>query len=232
MQSTWFNVRLKAHCMAVLTHLQRMSYDTSSWFYTSASTRCFLYLMSLYIGSKPPEISEHMNFMKIFYVPFFVDILLLVCRAVPLFLLTHRCRSGGPCRYLEHVRQKLRKFSRDLWKKRFQLKKWNFVKIFQPHFELHFFLIFWAESFFQKLSENILCTLRMCSRYLQGFCDIVLCFSKKIVAARHTNQIICQEKWKQLRFWKNEAQNAVGIFWQNFIFWVETFFQRSLEMFL
>ena len=178
MQSTWFNVRLKAHCMAVLTHLQRMSYDTSSWFYTSASTRCFLYLMSLYIGSKPPEISEHMNFMKIFYVPFFVDILLLVCRAVPLFLLAHRCRSGGPCRYLEHVRQKLRKFSRDLWKKRFQLKKWSFVKIFQPHFELHFFLIFWAESFF-KSSQKIFCALYECVQGIYKVCVIQLFASVK-----------------------------------------------------
>ena len=31
---------------------------------------------------------------------------------------------------------------------------------------------------------------------------------------------------------KNEAQNRVGIFWQNPIFWAETFFQRPLENFL
>ena len=40
------------------------------------------------------------------------------------------------------------------------------------------------------------------------------------------------KKWKKLRFWKNEAQNRVGIFWQNPIFWAETFFQRPLENFL
>ena len=38
-----------------------------------------------------------------------------------------------------------------------------------------------------------------------------------------------EKKW---RFWKNEAQNRVGIFWQNPIFWAETFFQRPLENFL
>ena len=55
---------------------------------------------------------------------------------------------------------------------------------------------------------------------------------KKIVTARRTNQILCQEKWKKLRFWKNESQNRVGIFWQNPIFGAETFFQRTLENFL
>ena len=32
-----------------------------------------------------------------------------------------------------------------------------------------------------------------------------------------------------MRFWKNEAQNQVGIFWQNSIFGGETLFQRPLE---
>ena len=67
---------------------------------------------------------------------------------------------------------------------------------------------------------------------MKGPPNLVLYVSKKIVTARHTNQIICQEKWKKLRFWKNEAQNGVGIFWQNPIFWAETFFQRPLENFL
>ena len=75
-------------------------------------------------------------------------------------------------------------------------------------------------------------TLRTCSRYLKGLPNLAFCVSKKIVTARRTNQILCQEKWKKLRFWKNEAQNRVGIFWQNPIFWAETFFQRPLENFL
>ena len=80
--------------------------------------------------------------------------------------------------------------------------------------------------------SSVFVTLRTCSKYWKGPLNLVLCVSKKIVTAQHTNRIICQEKWKKLRFWKNEAQNRVGIFWQNPIFWAETFFQRPLENFL
>ena len=80
---------------------------------------------------------------EIFLRTFFADILLLVCRAVQLFLLTHRCRSGGPCRYLEHVRQKLRKFSRDLWKKKVSTQKMKFCQNIPT--------TFWA-SFFQNIN--------------------------------------------------------------------------------
>ena len=52
------------------------------------------------------------------------------------------------------------------------------------------------------------------------------------MTAWRTNQILCQEKWKKLRFWKNEAQNRVGIFWQNPIFLGWNFFQRPLENFV
>ena len=168
----WFKVRSKDHVMAVLTHLQQMSYNTSSWFYTSASTRCFLYLMSLYIGSKPPEISEHMNFMKIFYVPFFVDILLLVCRAVPLFLLAHRCRSGGPCRYLEHVRQKLRKFSRDFWKKKSFNSKNEVLSKYSNHILSFISFSFFELKVFFKSSQKIFCALYECVQGIYKVCVI------------------------------------------------------------
>ena len=62
----------------------------------------------------------------------------LVRRAVTIFLLTQRDRSGGPFRYIEHVRKANRKLSRGLWKK-FQPKKRGVVRIFQPDFKLHFF---------------------------------------------------------------------------------------------
>ena len=92
-------------------------------------------------------------------------------------------------------------------------------------------LIFWAETFFQRPLENFLLALRTCSRYLKGPLNLALCVSKKIVTTRRTNQILCQEKWKKLRFWKNEAQNRVGIFWQNPIFWAETFFSKASRKF-
>ena len=90
---------------------------------------------------------------------------------------------------------------------------------------------FFGLKLFSKASRKFLLTLGTCSRYLKGSLKLTLCVSKKIVTARRTNQILCQEKWKKLRFWKNEAQNRVGIFWQTPIFWTETFFQRPLENF-
>ena len=84
--------------------------------------------------------------------------------------------------------------------KKFQLKTWAFVRIFQPHFELHFFLIFFAEDFFQRPLENFLWTLRPCSRYLKGFSNLADCVSIKIVTTRHTKRIIWQEKQKNWDF--------------------------------
>ena len=49
-----------------------------------------------------------------FFLHFFANIFLLVCRMVMIFLLTQRTKLGGPFRYLEHVRQANRKFSRGL----------------------------------------------------------------------------------------------------------------------
>ena len=51
------------------------------------------------------------------------------------------------------------------------------------------------------------------------------------MTVRHTNEIICREKWKKLRFLKNEAQNEDRIFWQNLIF-SKSFFEKPLETFL
>ena len=39
-------------------------------------------------------------------------------------------------------------------------------------------------------------------------------------------------KGKKLRFCKNEAQNGVGIFWQNLILWAETLFWKASRKFL
>ena len=72
----------------------------------------------------------------------------------------------------------------------------------------------------------------MCWRYLKGLANLELCVSKTIMTARHANQIICQEKWKKLRFCKNEVENGVGIFWQNLILWAETLFWKASRKFL
>ena len=68
---------------------------------------------------------------------------------------------------------------------------------------------------------------------MKGPPNLILYVSKKkIVTARHTNQKYVRKSEKSWDFEKNEAQNGVGIFWQNPIFWAETFFQRPLETFL
>ena len=64
----------------------------------------------------------------------------LVRRAVTIFLLTQRARLSGPLRYLQRCRTAYETFSRGIWKK-FQLKTWGFVRMFQPDFELQFFKI-------------------------------------------------------------------------------------------
>ena len=79
---------------------------------------------------------------QVFFCVFFANIFLLVCRMVTIFLLTQRTRLGGPFRYLEHVRQANRKFSRGLWKK-VSAQKMGFCQNIPTRF--------WA-SFFQNLN--------------------------------------------------------------------------------
>ena len=127
-QSTWLNVCLKAHIIKVLTHFQRMSYDIFSLISRAVIRWCILLVGAVYIVSKLIEISEHMNFMKTSHAPLFVDILLLVCRTFPIFLLRQRSRSGGPCRYLTHLRKVHTKCSRGLWKRKVSAKKMRFCQ--------------------------------------------------------------------------------------------------------
>ena len=42
----------------------------------------------------------------------------------------------------------------EAFEKKFQSKKWGVVRIFQLDFDLHFILIFWAETFFKKASRK------------------------------------------------------------------------------
>ena len=64
-----------------------------------------------------PSFFQNLNFFH-----FSWHIIRLVCRAVTIFLLTQKARSGGHLRYLEHVRKVQRKFSRRIWKKNFRPK--------------------------------------------------------------------------------------------------------------
>ena len=53
-----------------------------------------------------------------------------------------------------NVLVKLTKNFIETFEKKFQLKVLGFVRIFQPHFEIHFFLMFWDEMFW-KSSRNV-----------------------------------------------------------------------------
>ena len=57
----------------------------------------------------PKAVAKNELFFKVS-----VNIFIMVCRTVPIFLLKQRARLGGPSRYLEHVRKVCRKFSRDI----------------------------------------------------------------------------------------------------------------------
>ena len=129
--------------------------------------------------------------------------------------------------YLSDTPKKVLKVHRNVFKslwKKFQFKRWRLFRIFQLLFWAFFLIFFLRWHFFQRPLKSFLWTLRTFSVYLKGPSDLNLYPSKKIVTTRQTNQVICQKKWKKLRFWKNEAQNGVGIFWQNVTFWAETFF--------
>ena len=104
---------------------------------------------------------------------------------------------------------------------------WNIPISFWASFLSHFV----SRNFFQGLLKYFLWTSRACLRYLKGLSNLALYVSKKIATARHTNQIICKEKWKKLIFSKNEAQNGVRIFWQIVMFWAETFFSKASRKF-
>ena len=143
------------------------------------------------------------------------------------FLLTQRSRLGGLFRYLVHVRKVDETFLGAL-EKNFSTKIEK--EIFGLYFELHFLIIFWAESFFHRtLTVKIFSWLY---EHVQGIWKVrlTLIFAsvKTIMTIWLTNRIICQEKWKKLRFWKNEAQNQVGIFWQNFFGGDWNFFFKDL----
>ena len=165
-------------------------------------------------------------FQNLNFSHFSCHIIWLACRGVTIFLLRQRSRSGGPLRYPNMFLKSTENVVDAFEKKQFQFKIRCFFRTSQLLFWA-FFLIFWADTSFQRHLKYFLWTCRTCSGYLRGSLDVDLYFSKKIVTARHANQIICQEKWEKLRFWKNDSQNGDRIFWQNLMFWAESFFSNS-----
>ena len=68
---------------------------------------------------------------------------------------------------------------------------------------------FWLKTFFQRLLENFLSVVWSCSIYLEACLTSYLYARKKSRVIRHVKQIIWQETYKSLDFWKIHSQNRV-----------------------
>ena len=91
---------------------------------------------------------------------------------------------------------------------------------------------FFEVKLFQKLLQNFLWGLRTCSQYLKSpHPNLGLWFDEKIVTARHTNLITCQEITRTVEILKHEAKIKIGIFWKTWFFVVKHF-QKNLPNFL
>ena len=146
------------------------------------------------------------------------------------FLLTQRTRLSGSFRYLKHVRQANRKFSRVLWKKVSAPKMGvcqNIPTRFWDSFfqNLNFFHFSWHKIWLVRRAVTILLLTQRTRlggpfRYLEH----VRKANKKFLEAF--------EKRFQPKIWvRNEVQNQVGKFWQNLMFWAETFSKMSWNFF-
>ena len=104
--------------------------------------------------------------------------------------------------------------------------------MFQPDFEFHFFKI---STFFTFPDiKSAWCVVRSRFFYWRKELGLGHLWSTLNVFVKSTQNFLeTFEKKFHLRKWSwNETQNEVGIFWQNLIFWAETFFQKPLENFL
>ena len=139
--------------------------------------------------------------------------------------------SGAPLKYIDHVYPTHRKFSKSLWNKIFELdfhfengvqKLWGYA----PKQN-----IFHSKLLFHKFLENFLCVVQAWSIYLKDAPGIACYATEKIGNVRHVKQIICQETWKSLDFWKSNFENGVEKLWsyasKNPIFHSKLFFASS-----
>ena len=186
---SWFNVRLKDHCMAVLTHFQRMPYDIFSLLYVLIFRCCILLLGTVYIGSELIEISEPINVVKIFLASF-LFIFSNWCVGWLWFFDWHNDWNQ------EYVSDTLNIFVEctEKFSEAFENNKQVSVetKNLCQNFPTPFFIEFLSHFLMNYYSvlEFFLWTLRTCSRYLQDPRYAVLCGSKTIWTALHDNLIL------------------------------------------
>ena len=112
-------------------------------------------------------------------------------------------------------------------------KSWNFeIMNFKMSLEYSNKTLFFEEKLlFQRAVEKLLWTLRTSSMYLKDSFNLVLCVSEKIVILRYTTQIILKEFWKNLGFWKNEAQMCSEYSNKTKHFEAKLLFQRTVKAF-
>ena len=83
----------------------------------------------------PKEVIQNGGFVR-----FFAKIFLLVCRMITIFYWRKELVRADLSDTLNMFVKSIKNFL-EAFEKRFSPKKWRFVRIFQPDFELHFFKI-------------------------------------------------------------------------------------------
>ena len=118
--------------------------------------------------------------------------------------------------FLETLEEKVSAQNMKFWKMKSKVRLEYFDKT--SYFELKIFL--------QVPLENFLWALRQRSMQLGDPFSLSLSIGKTIVTLRHTNPIICQEKWKKLRFWKMKPKVGLEYSDKTSYFELRLFFKR------
>ena len=113
-----------------------------------------------------------------FKISFFYNswhILWLMCCAIMIFLLERISALGVPFRHIEHARKVYRNVSRTFEKR--LISKREILSEYSNLILRSFFLLVLNWNFLSKPLENILWTLRACSRYLGCPTNLEFCVS-------------------------------------------------------
>ena len=126
--------------------------------------------------------------------------------------------SRGPSRYLEHVREVPRKCYRGHSKESF-ISKNEVLSEYSEKTSLSE-----VKLFFQRHLENFLCTVILCSRYLEGPPNIVFCVSKKSGSYDTSIRLYVRKSDKNLNFEKTKLKMRLEYSDKTSLFEVKFFF--------
>ena len=110
------------------------------------------------------------------------------------------------------------------------VKKFGFLKVnFKNGVEKLWVILpktpfFHSKLFFHWLWESFLCVVWLRSNYLRDCLNIVLHVGKKIRNVRHVKQIIGQETWKSLDFWRSTSKMGLDLSFKKLPFSTQNFF--------